>query len=126
EILERPVDAELLDGRALYLCDGHLEMDLIFTGDVEKVDNVAGRALPRLRARNAALVTATAGAGAGGGRLWRLGAAIGEDVGDVLGAARVGSVGDRPGQDNVVGDELDRDFRLRDEPVEHRLKRAAV
>ena len=38
EVLEVPVDAELLDRIALDLGDGHLEMDLILAFDGEEID----------------------------------------------------------------------------------------
>src|SRR5690606_6186930 len=42
EVVEVPVDAELLDGAALDLGDRHLQVDLILAFDGEQIDDAAG------------------------------------------------------------------------------------
>ena len=96
EVAAIPVDAELLDDVALDLGDGDLEVDLVLAFDGQQVDDAALSASCLAGgdgdADGAARRTAGSAGAAAGARRLGLGAAIGEDVGDVLRLARVGGV----------------------------------
>ncbi len=56
----------------------------------------------------------------------RLGAAVGEDAGDVLRLLRIGGVLDRAGEHDVVADDLDVDVGVGDQTLKHAHERRGV